>query len=172
MRWKLRRNVTLSYIGTSNWLTTHPLCNLGLITWKWLKSYTLCNLRLYNISGLLHLALHSNVIINCTKVRKRAKIRNQYNQAPHLTQNTSWKVTASQLDITNKSQEVNPFPAGDHKASTNRRIRKHNKKGQNNTNDPVEKHTLERSVNIFTGGPKPVPQCTNLTLSSAVNQDT
>ena len=55
------------------------------------------------------------------KVRKRAKIRNRYNQAPHLTQDTKRKVTTSQLDITIESQEVSPFPAGDHKASTNRR---------------------------------------------------
>ena len=55
------------------------------------------------------------------KVRKRAKIRNRYNQAPHLIQDTKGKVTTSQLDITNESQEVSPFPAGDHKASTNRR---------------------------------------------------
>ena len=52
-------------------------------------------------------------------VRKRA-IRNRYNQAPHLTQDTNGKVTKSQLDITNASQEVSPFPAGDHKESTNR----------------------------------------------------
>ena len=37
------------------------------------------------------------------KVRMRAKIRNRYNQAPHLTQDTNGKVTTSQLDITNKS---------------------------------------------------------------------
>ena len=37
------------------------------------------------------------------------------------------KVTTSQLDITNESQEVIPFPADDHKASINRRARKHNK---------------------------------------------
>ena len=55
------------------------------------------------------------------KVRKRAKIRNRYNQAPHLTQDTNGKVTTSQLDITNERQKVSPFPAGDHKASTNRR---------------------------------------------------
>ena len=55
------------------------------------------------------------------KVRNRAKIRNRYNQAPNLTQDTNGKVTSSQLDITNESQEVRPFPAGDHKASTNRR---------------------------------------------------
>ena len=61
------------------------------------------------------------------KVRKRAKIKNRYNQAPHLTQDTNGKVTTSQLDITNKSQEVSPFPTGDHNASINRRARKHNK---------------------------------------------
>ena len=43
-----------------------------------------------------------------------AKIRNQYNQATHLTEYTNGKVTTSQLDITNGSQEVSPFPAGDH----------------------------------------------------------
>ena len=53
------------------------------------------------------------------KVRKRANIRNLYNQAPHPTQDTNEKVTTSQLDITNESQEVSRFPSGDHKASTN-----------------------------------------------------
>ena len=38
------------------------------------------------------------------KVKKRAKIRNGYNQAPHLTQDTIEKVTTSHLDITNESQ--------------------------------------------------------------------
>ena len=61
------------------------------------------------------------------KVRKRAKIRNVYNQAPHLTQNTNGNETTSQLDISNKSQEVSSFPAGDHKVSINRCARKHNK---------------------------------------------
>ena len=55
------------------------------------------------------------------KVRKRAKTRNRYNKAPHMTQDTNGKVTTSQLDITNESQDVSPFPAGDHKASINRR---------------------------------------------------
>ena len=65
--------------------------------------------------------------LSVLKVRKRAKIRNRYNQAPHLTQDTNGKVTTSQLDITNESQEVSPFPAGDHKALINRCARKHNK---------------------------------------------
>ena len=55
------------------------------------------------------------------KVSKGEKIRNQYNRVPHLTQDTNGKVTNSQLDTTNESQEVSPFPAGDHKAHINRR---------------------------------------------------
>ena len=38
------------------------------------------------------------------EVRKGAKIRNRYNQVPHLTQDTNGKVTNSQLDTTNESQ--------------------------------------------------------------------
>ena len=40
------------------------------------------------------------------------------------------KMTKSQIGITNKSQEVSPFPAGDHKAAMNIRenmTRKHDK---------------------------------------------
>ena len=56
-----------------------------------------------------------------------AKIRNRYNQVPHLTQDTNGKVTNSQSDTTNESQEVSPFPAGDPKAHINRRAQRHNK---------------------------------------------
>ena len=55
------------------------------------------------------------------KVSKGAKIRNRYNQVPHLTQDTDGKVT-------NESQEVRPFSAGDHKAQRNRRAQRHNKR--------------------------------------------
>ena len=61
------------------------------------------------------------------KVSKDAKIRNQYNQVPHLTQDTYGKVTNSQLDATNESQEVSPFPAGDHKAHINKHAQRHSK---------------------------------------------
>ena len=54
------------------------------------------------------------------------KIRNQYNQVPHLSHDTNGKVTQSQLDTTNESQEVRLFPAGDHKAQLNRRAQMHN----------------------------------------------
>ena len=65
---------------------------------------------------ICHLLLSSAETL---EVKKRAKIRNPYNQAPHLTQDTNGKVTTSQLDITNKSQEVSLFPVGDHKESIN-----------------------------------------------------
>ena len=57
------------------------------------------------------------------KVSKGAKIRNQCNQVPHLTHDTNGKVTNSQLDTTNESQEVSTFPAGDHKVSKVAKIR-------------------------------------------------
>ena len=52
---------------------------------------------------------------------------NRYNQVPHLTQDTNGKVTHSQLDTTNESQEVSSFPASDHKAHINRRVQRHSK---------------------------------------------
>ena len=61
------------------------------------------------------------------KVSKDAKIRNRYNQVPQPTQDTNGTVTNSQLDTTNESQEVSPFPAGDHKVHINRRAQRHSK---------------------------------------------
>ena len=55
------------------------------------------------------------------KVRKATKISNRYNQVLHLTHDTTWESDKTQLNITNKSQVVSPFPAGDHKAAMNRR---------------------------------------------------
>ena len=56
------------------------------------------------------------------KVSKGAKIRNRYNQVPHMIQDTNGKVSN-----TKESQEVSPFPAGDHKAHINRRTQRHSK---------------------------------------------
>ena len=92
------------------------------------------------------------------KVSKGAKIRNRYNQVPHLTQDTNGKVTNSQLDTTNKSQEVSPFPAGDHKAHMNRRAQRHSKhktkkkqkkKKKKNIKDPQKKYRLGTVSKIF-----------------------
>ena len=83
---------------------------------------------------------------------KKEKIKNRYNQAPHLTLDTNWKVKTSQLDITNESQEVSPFPAGDRKALINIRARNRNlwqKQDRNNINDPQKKHRLGTVSKLF-----------------------
>ena len=79
------------------------------------------------------------------KVSKGAKIRNRYNQVPHLAQDTNGKVTNSQLDSTNESQEVSPFPAGDHKAHINRLTQRHSK----HKTDPQKKYRLGMVSKIF-----------------------
>ena len=85
------------------------------------------------------------------KVSKGAKIRNRYNQVPHLTQDTNGKVTNSQLDTTNESQEVSPFPAGDHKAHINRRAQRQSKHKteQKKIKDPQKKYRLGTVSKIF-----------------------
>ena len=84
------------------------------------------------------------------KVSQGAKIRNRYNQVPHLTQDTNGKVTNSQLYTTNESQEVSPFPAGDHKAQINRRAQRHNKhKTDKYIKDPQMKYFIGTFMQRF-----------------------
>ena len=91
--------------------------------------------------------IYENIVV---KVSKGAKIRNQYNQVPHLTQDTNGKVTNSQLYTTNKSQEVSPFPAGDHKARINRCVQRHSKhKTEQNIKDTQKKYHLGTVSKIF-----------------------
>ena len=104
------------------------------------------------------------------KVRKMAKIRKRYNQVPHLTQDTTCEINKDTINITNNSQEVSPFQAGDHKAAMNRRESMTNTRHKN-TNDPQKKYHLGmvsenillECLNLFHGA--------NLTLSSDVGQD-
>ena len=56
-----------------------------------------------------------------------AKIRNRYNQVPHLTQDTNGESDKLTADTTNESQEVSTFPAGDHKAHINKRAQRQSK---------------------------------------------
>ena len=105
------------------------------------------------------------------KVRKTAKFRKGYTQVPHLTQDTTWESNKNTINITNKSQEVSPFPAGDLKAAMNRGESRRNT-GHKNKNGPqkklrlgtVSKNILLEGLDRFHGA--------NLTLSSDVNQDT
>ena len=90
--------------------------------------------------------------IRINKVSKGAKIRNRYNQVPHLTQDTNGKVITSQLDTTNESKEVSPFSAGDHKAQINRRAQRENKnETEKNIKDPQKKYRLGTVSKIFYG---------------------
>ena len=107
----------------------------------------------------------------CLNVRNGAKIRNRYNQVPYLTQDITWERKKNTINITNKSQEVSPFPEGDSKAAMNRRESMTNTRHEN-TNDPqkkyrfgtVSKNILLKGLNHFHGA--------NLTLDSYVDQDT
>ena len=66
-----------------------------------------------------------------------------------MTQDTNEKVTTSQLDTTNESQEVSLFQAGDHKASTNRRAWKHKNKSEITQMIHKRSTAFERSVKLF-----------------------
>ena len=55
------------------------------------------------------------------KISKTSMIRKEYNQVPHLTQDTTWESNRTTINITNKSQDVSPYSAGDYKA-INRRV--------------------------------------------------
>ena len=78
------------------------------------------------------------------KVSKGGKIKNQYNQVPHLTRDTNGKVTNSRLDTTNESQEVSFFPAGGHKAHINRRSQRHSK--HKTENPPENSHRIFKQL--------------------------
>ena len=79
------------------------------------------HLSFLNCSSDINICTSMSILVMATKyiplVKVRKRVRNRHNQAPHLNQDTNRKVTTSQLDITNESQEVSPFPAGDHKAT-------------------------------------------------------
>ena len=55
------------------------------------------------------------------KSKKEGKDKKLIQKSPHLTQDTTWE--SNEITIkhhTQESQEVSPFPAGDHKATMNR----------------------------------------------------
>ena len=88
------------------------------------------------------------------KVSKEAKIRNQCTEVPYLTQDTTPESDKNTIKHhTQESQEVSPFPAGDHKAAMNRQESITNTKHKLNKNDPQKKHLLGKvSKNIILEG--------------------
>ena len=114
------------------------------------------------------------MLCKALKVSKCVKIRNRYNQVPHLTQDTngeSDKLTMRHHKLEPRGQH---FPSiGDHKVQINRRAQRHNKyKTEKNINEPqkkyrlgtVSKNILLKGLNQFHGA--------KLTLNSDVDQDT
>ena len=80
------------------------------------------------------------------KVSKVAKIRNRYNQVPHLTQDTNGKVTNSQ-----KTQQTRAKRSAlSHEAHINRRAQNIANTRQNkNIKDPQKKYRLGTVSKIF-----------------------
>ena len=107
---------------------------------------------LYRIKPCFSTTLHNKIFTQAeirAIVSKGAKIRNRYNQVPHLTQDTNGKVTNSQLDTTNESQEVSPFPAGDHKAHINRHVQRQSKHKTEKHKISTKKYHLGTVSKIF-----------------------
>ena len=111
----------------------------SIIVWKASSMLALCWSLFCMHYYLSFLVLQSSW---CGKVSKGANIRNRYNQVPHLNQDTYWKVTHSQLDTTNESEEVSPFAAGDHTAHINRRAHRHSQHKREHIKDPQKKYRL------------------------------
>ena len=104
--------------------------------------------------GLLFLCMRKTCVVSISlniEVSKVAKIRNRYNQVPHLTQDTNGKVTNSQkTPQTRATRSVSPFPAGDHEAHINRRAQNIANTRQNkNIKDPQKKYRLGTVSKIF-----------------------
>ena len=95
------------------------------------------------------------------KVRKRARIRTRYNQAPHMTQDTKGKVTTSHLEITTRAKRSafsKQVTTRHQQTDVHESI---TKQDRNNINDPQKKQCLGtfsenillQGLNLFNGAP-------------------
>ena len=64
-------------------------------------------------------------------------------RVPHLTQDTTWESNKYKIKKRHiqESQEVSPFPEGDHKAAMNRQETRQTR-NTNNKNAPQKKHRI------------------------------
>ena len=110
----------------------------------------------------IYLYLETFKFCKTYKVRKKAKTRNRCDLIPHLTKDTILDSDKStRKHHKQESQEVSPFPAGDHKAARNIQDSMANYKRIHKRSRSVRK--LLEGFNMFDG--------TNLTLISDVGQD-
>ena len=64
------------------------------------------------VSQICHSELQLSQLISLIlKVRKRAKIRNRYNQVLHLTQNNTWENNKLTIRHHNREPSDQPFPS-------------------------------------------------------------
>ena len=75
------------------------------------------------------------------KVKKKAKIKNQYYQVPHLNQDTVWEIDNTTKCHIQESKDVSSFQAGDHKATRHRQDNMA-KTHFTNIKDPQKKYHL------------------------------
>ena len=93
------------------------------------KMYKHVNCKKYETCAFLYFSYFLHFTLRSNTVSKEAKIRNRYNQVPHLTQNTTRESDKNTIKHhTQESQEVSPFPAGDHKAEMSRQESRANTK--------------------------------------------
>ena len=93
------------------------------------------------------------------KLRKVAKIRNWYNQVPHLTQDTTWESDKNTIKHHKRETRGHSFPSRWPQGS-NEQTRKHEKHKTEITQMIHKRSTaLKRSVKYFTGGLKLVSLC-------------
>ena len=95
-----------------------------------------------------------------TKVSNGAKIRNRYNQVPHLTQDTNGKVTNSQKTPQTRAKRPAPPPPPQQATTkhTQTNVHKTQQTQDRTKTQKIHKRStaLERPAKYFTGGLKPV----------------
>ena len=75
------------------------------------------------------------------KVSKAAKIRNRYNQVPHLTQDTIWEIDKFTAKHHKQEPRGQPFPSRRPQGSNEHR-ESMKTQDMHNTNDPQKKYRL------------------------------
>ena len=109
-----KRSALLRELLSNNSLFVGQLCEYkSLALWARDLIFFTTDLQTVNYYSTIHAI---ELIYFLIKVKKKAQIRNRYNQVPHLTRDTIWESDKTHRNITVHS----PFPAGDHKAARNR----------------------------------------------------
>ena len=86
------------------------------------------------------------------KVRKTTKIRKQYNQVPHLTQDTTWESNKNTINITNKRSALSQQVTTRQQWTDAKAWEKQDTK---NANDP-KSHSVPTSAKKMTPTPRAV----------------